>query len=106
MLVHQHKPLQCPAQRAHDNAPDMQCDAVGKQQQPVIRKGQVRIPLPARQLPVDGRQRRTGGAQHGCEARVALVLQRALLLFQPVCMCWADLEQDLCSVSLGPWLVR
>lgn len=65
------------------SAPDMQCDAVGKQQQAVVRKGQVRVALPARQLPVDGRQRRIGGAQDAHEARIALVLQSALLLFQP-----------------------
>lgn len=61
----------------------MQCDAVGKEQHAVIRKGQVRVALPARQLPVDGRQRRVGGAQHAREARVALVLQRAPVLLQP-----------------------
>ena len=73
-----------PAECVCASAPDMRRDAVGKQQQPVVREDQVRVALPASQLPVDCRQRRIGGAQHAREVRVALVLQRALVFLQPV----------------------
>ena len=62
----------------------MQRDPVGKQQQSVVRKGQVCIALPASQLPVNGRQRCVCRAQHTRKAGIALVLQRTLVLLQPV----------------------